>query len=77
MEQSIEKKIITRSEFKAMGEEWTALDTEYDNLFQVFLDNPHVKTEDELSKFKVMQNRLYAIELELYKIAEGIMIIQD
>ena len=59
-----------------MSKEWTALDTEYDNLFQAFLDNPHTKTQEELSKFKVMQSRLYAIELEFYKIAEGEMIIQ-
>ncbi len=71
------KKTITRSEFEVMGQEWTALDTEYDNLFQAFLDNPHTKTQEELLKFKAMQNRLYAIELELYKIAEGEMIIQD
>ena len=77
MEQPIEKTIITRAEFKKMGEEWTALDTEYDNLFQSFLDNPHIKTQEELLKFKAMQNRLYAIELELYKVAEGTMIIQD
>lgn len=71
------KKTITRSEFEAMSKEWTALDTEYDNLFQAFLDNPHTKTHEELSKFKAMQNRLYAIELELYKIAGGEMTIQD
>jgi hypothetical protein len=71
------KKTITRAEFEAMSKEWTALDTEYDNLFQAFLDNPHTKTQEELSKFKAMQNRLYAIELELYKVAEGEMIIQD
>ena len=71
------KKTITRSEFEAMGKEWTALDTEYDNLFQEFLNNPHTKTEEELAKFKAMQSRLYMIELELYKVAEGTMTIQD
>jgi hypothetical protein len=76
MEQPIEKITITKAEFEAMGKEWTALDTEYDNLFQAFLDNPHVKTQEELQKFKTMQTRLYAIELELYKVAEGQMTIQ-
>ena len=60
-----------------MSKEWTGLDAEYDNLFQTFLDNPHAKTQDELSKFKAMQSRLYALELELYKVAEGEMVIQD
>ena len=78
MNESQENKLtITKLEFKKMGEEWTKLDTDYDNLFQAFLDNPHVKTQEELSKFKAMQTRLYAIELELYKIAEGQMTIQD
>ncbi len=78
MKQSQENKlIISRLEFSKMGEEWTLLDTEYDNLFQAFLDNPHIKTQEELSKFKAMQNHLYAIELELYKVAEGQMTIQD
>ncbi|MES2930403.1 MAG: hypothetical protein V4665_01320 [Patescibacteria group bacterium] len=60
-----------------MSEEWTVLDTEYDNLFQAFLENPHIKTQEELLKFKTMQNRLYAIELELYKVAEDVMVIED
>ena len=78
MEQSLEnKQIITNQEFKAMGAEWTALDTEYDNLFQTFLDNPDIKKPEELLKFKSMQQRLYAIELKLYKVAEGEMIIQN
>jgi len=68
---------ITRLEFESMSKEWTALDTEYDNLFQDFLNHPHTKTPEDLLKFKVMQSRLYAIELELYKVAEGQMIIQD
>lgn len=68
---------ITKSKFESMSKEWTALDTEYDNLFQSFLDNPYIKTQEEISKFRAMQSRLYAIELELYKVAEGQVIIQD
>lgn len=77
MEQSTEKEKITRLGFEAIGKEWTQLDTEYDNLFQAFLNNPHIKSTEELSAFKAMQNRLYAIELELYKVAEGKMIIEE
>ena len=78
MERSTQdKKIISNNEFKKLSAEWTALDNEYDNLFQDFLDNPHVKTQDELSKFKAMQERLYAIELELYKVAEDSMTIKN
>lgn len=54
---------ITKSEFESISKEWVALDTEYDNLFQSFLDNPHIKTQEEISRFKAMQSRLYAIEL--------------
>lgn len=42
------KKPITRSEFKALGEEWTALDAEYDGEFQAFLDNPEAATLENL-----------------------------
>lgn len=70
---SMEK--INQEEFAKLSQEWTALDTEYDNLFQAFLDNPHVKDASELESFKAMQKRLYAIEDELYKIAEGKMVI--
>jgi len=41
-------KTITRSEFKKLGEEWTALDTEYDGEFQSFLDNPEATTLENL-----------------------------
>lgn len=68
---------ITKSEFESLSKEWTGLDTEYDNLFQAFLNNPHIKSTEELLAFKAMQNRLYAIELELYKVAEGEMIIEE
>jgi hypothetical protein len=71
------KAMMTTEEFKKIGTEWTDLDTAYDNLFQAFLDNPHIKTPEEIEKFKAMQVRLYAIELELYKIAEGTMVIED
>jgi hypothetical protein len=77
MEQSLPTPTITLSEFQAMSAEWTAIDTEYDALFQDFLDNPRTKTPEELAKFRAMHHRLYEIENELYKIAEGIMVIQD
>lgn len=77
MEPTNTTEIITHQEFQKFATEWTQLDTDYDNLFQEFLDNPHIKTNEELSRFKAMQTRLYAIELELYKVAEGKMIIQD
>ncbi len=41
-------KTITKSEFKKVGEEWTALDAEYDGEFQAFLDNPAVITSENL-----------------------------
>lgn len=69
--------IITSQEFQKLAIEWAQLDDNYDRLFQEFLNNPHVKREEELSQFKAMQTRLYAIEHELYKVAEGIMTIQD
>lgn len=77
MEQSLQKTTITSSEFQAMSAEWTALDTEYDEVFQAFLDNPHTKTPEELEKFRTMQRRLYEIENKLYTIAEGMTIIQN
>ncbi len=77
MEQSPQKTTITSSEFQAMSAEWTALDAEYDALFQDFLDNPHIKTPEELEKFRIMQRRLYEIENKLYTIAEGTTIIQN
>ncbi len=67
---------ISREDFEALSKEWTALDTEYDNLFQEFLNNPQVKGQEELEKFKAMQKRLYAIEDRLYLIAEGRMVIE-
>lgn len=71
------KKTITREDFDKLSREWTVLDTEYDNLFQDFLDNPKVKTVEEVSEFQKKQKRLYAIEDELYKVADGTLEIKD
>lgn len=71
------KKIITKSNFEKLGAEWTALDNKYDDLFQDFLDTPKIKTPKEISEFKQMQQRLYAIEDELYEIAQGKVEIKD
>ena len=68
--------IINKEEFENLAREWTALDTEYDNLFQAFLNNPGVKTPNELERFKTLQQRLYSIELKLYKVAEGKIFIK-
>ena len=65
------KLTIARGKFKRLGLEWTKLDNEYDALFQEFLNNPTIKMSNELKRFKAMQKRLYAIENELYKVAEG------
>lgn len=67
---------ISREEFEVLSKEWTSLDTEYDNLFQEFLDNPGTRTPEDLEKFKAMQKRLYSIEDRLYKIAEGELVIE-
>lgn len=71
------KQFIKRKDFEELSTEWTALDTHYDNLFQEFLDNPSVKTPQEIAEFSKMQKRLYTIEDELYKIADGRMVIED
>ena len=62
---------INKNKFQKMSAEWTAIDTEYDNLFQDFLDNPQELSSDQIEKFQSMQKRLYAIEDELYEIAKG------
>src|SRR3989338_6645360 len=67
-------KTITRSEFKAMGKEWTALDAEYDAEFQTFFDNPKSTT---FAKFKDMQGRIYPLEDEIYKVAERFFSAQE
>lgn len=69
-------KTFTKEEFAKLRQEWMDLDNQYDNLFQMFLDNPQIKAPEELEKFKAMQKRLYAIEDELYKIAEGNSVIE-
>ncbi len=65
------KEKITREYFESLSNEWTDLDNKYDDLFQAFLDDPKVKELEEIAKFQKMQQRLYAIEDELYKIATG------
>lgn len=39
---------ISTSEFKTLGEEWIALDAEYDAEFQTFLENPNASTAENL-----------------------------
>ena len=63
-------KTITKSEFKKVGEEWTALDAEYDGEFQAFLDNPSAHLPEKLAQFRDMQGRIYPLEDEIYKVAE-------
>jgi hypothetical protein len=65
------KKTMTKEYFEKLSKEWARLDDKYDALFQAFLDDPHVKSPEEIAEFQSMQKRLYSIEDELYKIAEG------
>jgi hypothetical protein len=70
------EKTMSKEEFTRKGREWTELDTKYDNLFQDFLNNPGIKTPEEIAEFREMQKRLYALEEELYPVAEGKIVIE-
>ena len=62
---------ISRREFERLGLEWTALDNEFDSAFQEFVNNPGVKSPEVVEAFKAKQRRLFEIETELMKVAEG------
>lgn len=61
---------ITKEKFQEMAKGWTTLDTEYDNFFQTFLNNPLAHTPEKLAQFKDMQEKIYPMEDEIYKVAE-------
>ena len=62
---------ISKAEFERLSREWTALDNEYDNAFQAFLDNPAIKTAEEIAKFQQMQKELFELEVKLFGVARG------
>lgn len=72
------KKIITRSEFKTLSEEWTALDAEYDAVFQTFLDNPRATTLGNLGsiskeRFQEMAREWTTLDTEYDNFFQGFL----
>jgi len=68
---------MTKEKFQELAREWVKLDTEYDNFFQDFLDNPSIHTQEQLAQFENMQQRIYPLEDEIYKVAERFFNAQE
>ena len=65
------KKVLSKKEFERLRQEWILLDNKYDNRIQKFLNNPGLRSKDELLKLKKMQDRLFDLEVEVLKVAKG------
>lgn len=65
---------MNKEKIQKIGTEWKALDEIYDNIVQGLIDRTESipLSPERLSELKEMQNRLFDLEVELYKtIQEG------
>jgi len=67
----VPKPTIAQEAFGKLRLEWMSLDNEYDSAIQNFLDNPDVQSVQEITRLKAMQKRLFDLEVEVLKVAEG------
>jgi|SRR3989344_1880520 len=68
---------MSKERFEEMAREWASLDSEYDNFFQAFLNSPSAHLPEKLVQFRDMQGRIYPLEDEIYKVAERFFSAQE
>lgn len=58
---------------KKLGVAWKALDTTYDNMIVDLIDAPEPSTisPEKLAQMRKMQDELFELEVELYKVLQG------
>ncbi len=58
---------------KELGDAWRALDDTYDNMIIDLIDapEPSVIDPEKLAQMRKMQDELFSLEVELYKVLQG------
>jgi pyridoxal/pyridoxine/pyridoxamine kinase len=70
---------MKKEEFKKLSEDWQKLNEEYDALILSFLSNPKSSNDivANLNMLKEMQQKLFELENQCFKVAEGKIILED
>lgn len=63
---------MTKEEFQNIGKEWKRLNAEYDSYVEAFIDD---MKKDDIEKLKQMQQDLFNLEVQLFAIMNGEVII--
>ena len=60
---------MNKEKIKELGDDWKALDEKYDNAFAELIDAERATISPEmLEEMKKMQDELFDLEVELYKL---------
>lgn len=70
---------MKQEEFKKLAEEWQKLNEEYDAFILSFLSNPKSNNDifTKLDPLRKMQQKLFDLEDQCFKIVEGKIKIED
>lgn len=70
---------MKKEEFKKLAEEWQKLNEEYDAYILSFLSNPDSSNDmvAKLDSLRGMQQTLFHLEEQCFKIAEGKIKLED
>lgn len=64
-------RVMNTEKIKELGQEWKALDEKYDNAFAELIDaGQSTISLEKLEEMKKMQNKLFDLETELYKLLQ-------
>ncbi len=61
---------MNKEKIEQLGSEWKALDEKYDNLVQSLIDTPEPLTSEKMEMLKKMQEGLFNLEVELFKVLQ-------
>lgn len=73
------EKDMNQEEFKKLAEEWQKLNEEYDACILSFLSNPDFDNDmvAKLDSLREMQKKLFNLEDQCFRIAEGKIKLDD
>lgn len=61
---------MNTGKLKELGAAWKALDDTYDNAVSAFIDAEVAISSQQLAEMKKMQDELFDLEVELYKVLQ-------
>jgi hypothetical protein len=62
---------MNNDKIKELGKVWKTLDEKYDNAFAELIDAEQTISSEKLDEMKKLQDELFDLEVELYKLLQG------